>query len=86
MSGKPVVMGPESPDHGGARVSQYFDSDTGAYMYRVEKESNPINEEAEQVVRHCSAKFAMHLLRDMQDEWGGKLGAKGCMLLIDPNE
>lgn len=77
------VAGQESdPDFGACRVCQYHDPDTGALMYRIEKESTAPADEAELICIHVSAAYCRRLLAAMKADMGGELGAKGAMLLI----
>lgn len=78
-----VVAGQEGdPDFGACRVCQYHDPDTGALMYRIEKESTAPADEAELIAIHVSAAYCRRLLAAMKADMGGELGAKGAMLLI----
>lgn len=69
-------------DHGACRMCQYHDPDTGALMYRIEKESNTPADEAELICIHVSAAYCRRLLAAMKADMGGELGANGCLLLI----
>ena len=78
----PVTGEPGDPDYGSVRICQYHDADTGGLMYRVEKESSELPEEAELIAIHVNAAYCRRLLAYIQSQEGGELGAKGCMLLI----
>ena len=78
----PVAGQEGDPDFGGCRVCQYHDPDTGALMYRIEKESTTPPDEAELICIHVSAAYCRRLLVAMKADMGGELGAKGAMLLI----
>lgn len=78
----PVVGQEGDPDFGACRVCQYHDADTGALMYRIEKESTTPPAEAELICVHVSAAYCRRLLAAMKADMGGELGAKGVMLLI----
>ena len=69
-------------DFGACRVCQYSDPDTGALMYRIEKESTAPADEAELICIHVSAAYCRRLLAAMKADMGGELGARGAMLLI----
>ena len=78
-----AVAGQEGdPDFGACRVSQYHDADTGALMYRIEKESTAPADEAELICIHVSAAYCRRLLAYIQSQVGGGLGANGCLLLV----
>lgn len=81
----PVTGVPGDPAHGGCRVVQYRDADTGALMYRVEKESSGPDPAAELIAVHVSARYCLDLLAYMRQELGGDLKAKGAMLLVTPD-
>lgn len=78
----PVAGQEGDPDFGACRVCQYHDADTGALMYRIEKESTTPPGEAELICIHVSAAYCRRLLAAMKADMGGELGAKGAMLLI----
>ena len=78
----PVAGHEGDPDFGACRVCQYHDQDTGALMYRIEKESTTPPDEAELICIHVSAAYCRRLLAAMKADMGGELGAKGAMLLI----
>lgn len=78
----PVAGQEGDPDFGTCRVCQYHDPDTGALMYRIEKESTTPPDEAELICIHVSAAYCRRLLAAMKADMGGGLGAKGAMLLI----
>lgn len=78
----PVAGQEGDPDFGTCRVCQYHDPDTGALMYRIEKESATPADEAELICIHVSAAYCRRLLAAMKADMGGELGAKGAMLLI----
>lgn len=78
----PVAGQEGDPDFGACRVCQYHDPDTGALMYRIEKESTAPADEAELICIHVSAAYCRRLLAAMKADMGGELGAKGAMLLI----
>lgn len=78
----PVTGQEGDPDFGACRVCQYYDADTGALMYRIEKESTAPADEAELICTHVSAAYCRRLLAAMKADMGGELGAKGVMLLI----
>lgn len=78
----PVAGQEGDPDHGSCRVSQYHDPDTGALMYRIEKESTAPADEAELICIHVSAAYCRRLLAAIKADMGGELGARGAMLLI----
>lgn len=78
----PVAGQEGDPDFGTCRVCQYHDPDTGALMYRIEKESIAPADEAELICIHVSAAYCRRLLVAMKADMGGELGAKGAMLLI----
>ena len=78
----PVAGQEGDPDFGACRVCQYHDPDTGALMYRIEKESTAPADEAELICIHVSAAYCRRLLTYIQSQEGGELGAKGAMLLI----
>ena len=78
----PVAGQEGDPDFGTCRVCQYHDPDTGALMYRIEKESTTQADEAELICIHVSAAYCRRLLSAMKADMGGELGAKGAMLLI----
>lgn len=78
----PVAGQEGDPDFGACRVCQYHDPDTGALMYRIEKESTTPPDEAELICIHVSAAYCRRLLTAMKADMGGELGAKGAMLLI----
>ena len=78
----PVAGRESDPDFGACRVCQYHDPDTGALMYRIEKESTALADEAELICIHVSAAYCRRLLAAMKADMGGELGAKGAMLLI----
>lgn len=78
----PVAGQEGDPDFGTCRVCQYHDPDTGALMYRIEKESTAPADEAELIAIHVSAAYCRRLLAAMKADMGGELGAKGAMLLI----
>ena len=78
----PVAGQEGDPDFGTCRVCQYHDPDTGALMYRIEKESTALADEAELICIHVSAAYCRRLLAAMKADMGGELGAKGAMLLI----
>lgn len=78
----PVTGRAGDPDHGACRVCQYCDPDTGALMYRIEKEVTAPADEAELICAHVSAAYCRRLLAAMKADMGGELGAKGCLLLI----
>ncbi len=78
----PVAGQEGDPDFGTCRVCQYHDPDTGALMYRIEKESTTPADEAELICIHVSAAYCRRLLAAMKADTGGELGAKGAMLLI----
>lgn len=81
-SDTPVAGQEGDPDFGTCRVCQYHDSDTGALMYRIEKESTTPADEAELICIHVSAAYCRRLLAAMKADMGGELGAGGCLLLI----
>lgn len=78
----PVAGQEGDPDFGTCRVCQYHDAATGAFMYRIEKESTALADEAELICIHVSAAYCRRLLVAMKADMGGELGAKGAMLLI----
>lgn len=78
----PVTGAAGDPDHGTYRVCQYHDADTGALMYRIEKESTAPADEAELICIHVSAAYCRRLLAAMKADMGGELGARGCLLLV----
>lgn len=78
----PVAGQKGDPDFGAHRVCQYHDPATGALMYRIEKESTALADEAELICIHVSAAYCRRLLAAMKAAMGGELGAKGAMLLI----
>lgn len=78
----PVAGQEGDPDFGTCRVCQYHDPDTGALMYRIEKELTAPADEAELICIHVSAAYCRRLLAAMKADMGGELGAKGAMLLI----
>lgn len=78
----PVAGQEGDPDFGACRVCQYHDPDTGALMYRIEKETATPPDEAELICIHMSAAYCRRLLAAMKADMGGELGAKGAMLLI----
>ena len=78
----PVAGQEGDPDFGACRVCQYHDADTGALMYRIEKEATTPAAEAELICIHVSAAYCRRLLVAMKADMGGELGAKGAMLLI----
>lgn len=78
----PVAGQEGDPDFGTCRVCQYFDADTGALMYRIEKESTTPADEAELICIHVSAAYCRRLLAALKADMGGELGGKGVMLLI----
>lgn len=78
----PVAGQEGDHDFGACRVCQYHDADTGALMYRIEKESTTPADEAELICIHVSASYCRRLLAAMKADMGGELGAKGAMLLI----
>ena len=78
----PVAGQEGDPDFGACRVCQYHDADTGALMYRAEKESTTPPDGAELICIHVSAAYCRRLLAAMKADMGGELGAKGAMLLI----
>lgn len=78
----PVAGQEGDPDFGTCRVCQYHDPDTGALMYRIEKEATTPNDEAELICTHVSAAYCRRLLAAMKADMGGELGAKGALLLI----
>ena len=78
----PVTGEAGDPDHGACRVCQYNDADTGALMYRIEKESTALADEAEPICIHVSAAYCRRLLAAMKADMGGELGASGCLLLV----
>lgn len=78
----PVAGQEGDPDFGTCRVCQYHDADTGALMYRIEKEVTTPPDEAELICVHVSAAYCRRLLTAMKADMGGELGAKGAMLLI----
>lgn len=78
----PVTGREGDPDFGACRVCQYHDPDTGALMYRIEKESTAQSDEAELICIHVSSAYCRRLLVAMKADMGGELGAKGALLLI----
>lgn len=79
----PVTGEPGDPAYGTCRVCLFRDSDTGAFMYRVEKESSLPAEEAELICVHVNAQYCRDLLAFMHEQYpGSELGAKGCLLLV----
>lgn len=78
----PVAGQEGDPNFGTCRVCQYHDLDTGALMYRIEKESTAPADEAELICIHVSVAYCRRLLAAMKADMGGELGAKGAMLLI----
>nr|DAV49026.1 MAG TPA: hypothetical protein [Caudoviricetes sp.] len=81
----PVTGEPGDPAHGSCRVTQYHDMDTGALMYRVEKESSEPDSAAELIAIHVSGRYGKDLLAYMKQELGGDLKAGGAMLLVMPD-
>ena len=82
MPDAPVASQEGDPDFGTCCVCQYHDPGTGALMYRIEKESTALADEAELICIHVSAAYCRRLLAAMKADMGGELGAKGAMLLI----
>lgn len=79
----PVTGEPGDPAYGACRVSLYRDADTGAFMYRVEKESSLPADEAELICIHVNAQHCRDLLAFMHEQHpGSELVAKGCLLLV----
>lgn len=78
----PVAGQEGDPDFGACRVCQYHDAATGSLMYRIEKETSTLADEAELICIHVSAAYCRRLLVAMKADMGGELGAKGAMLLI----
>lgn len=79
---EPVTGMEGDPDFGSCRVCQYQDADTGALMYRIEKESSPLEGSAELICQHVSAAYCRRLLAAMKQDMGGELKARGALLLI----
>lgn len=79
---EPVTATPEDWCYGKCRVAAYDDPETGALMYRVEKESADPVPEAYLVCLHMTPTYCRDLLAFIQAQEGGELRAKGCMLLI----
>lgn len=78
----PVTGEPGDPAYGACRVCLYRDASTGAYMYRVEKESGELDPSAEPICVHLNATYCRNLLAFMHEQDGGELRAKGCLLLF----